>query len=92
MIPRAKGEALQTIQEAEGYALDRVNRSQGDAALFTALYDELPQGARGHAQAHVPRDHDRGAAPGGEQDHRRRRRCKGVLPLLNLDPSRSQGR
>ena len=34
VIPRARGEAQQVIQEAEGYATDRVNRSQGDAALF----------------------------------------------------------
>lgn len=39
VIPRARGEAQQAILQAEGYALDRVNRSQGDAARFTALYD-----------------------------------------------------
>ena len=37
-MPRARGEALQTIQEAEGYAADRVKRSEGDAARFEALY------------------------------------------------------
>ena len=40
VIPRASGEAQQTILQAEGYALDRVNRSKGDAARFKALYDE----------------------------------------------------
>ena len=40
VIPRASGEAQQTILQAEGYALDRVNRSEGDAARFKALYDE----------------------------------------------------
>ena len=39
-VPRALGEALQAIQQAEGYAVDRVNRSQGDAARFKALYAE----------------------------------------------------
>jgi membrane protease subunit HflK len=38
-IPRARGQALQAIQEAEGYSTDRVNRARGDAALFTALYE-----------------------------------------------------
>ena len=33
-----RGEALQAIQEAEGYATDRVNRAKGDAARFEALY------------------------------------------------------
>ena len=31
--------ALQTIQQAEGYALDRVNRATGDAERFTALFN-----------------------------------------------------
>ena len=39
-IPRARGEAERTIRAAEGYALDRVNRAQGDAARFKALYAE----------------------------------------------------
>ena len=37
VIPRSSGEAQQTILGAEGYALDRVNRSQGDASRFKAL-------------------------------------------------------
>ena len=40
VIPRAAGEAQQTILQAEGYALDRVNRSQGDSSRFTAVYAE----------------------------------------------------
>ena len=39
VIPRARGEAQQAILQAEGYALDRVNRSQGDSMRFTAVYD-----------------------------------------------------
>jgi membrane protease subunit HflK len=39
VIPKARGEALQAIQEAEGYATDRVNRARGDAARFSALLD-----------------------------------------------------
>jgi membrane protease subunit HflK len=40
VIPRASGEAQQTILQAEGYSLDRVNRSEGDASRFKALYEE----------------------------------------------------
>jgi len=40
LIPQARGQAEKTIKEAEGYALDRVNRSQGDASRFLALYEE----------------------------------------------------
>jgi membrane protease subunit HflK len=39
-IPSARGEAERTIKAAEGYALDRVNRAKGDAARFTAQYEE----------------------------------------------------
>jgi len=49
VIPRSSGEAQQTILSAEGYALDRVNRSQGDAARFKALeeaYRQAPEVTR----------------------------------------------
>ena len=43
VIPRARGEAEQAILQAEGYALNRVNRSEGDAARFIAVYEEYQQ-------------------------------------------------
>jgi membrane protease subunit HflK len=39
-IPRAKGEAEQVIQEAEGYAINRVNRAEGDVARFARVLNE----------------------------------------------------
>ncbi len=39
-IPAARGEAERTIKAAEGYALDRVNSAKGDAARFSALYEQ----------------------------------------------------
>lgn len=39
VIPRARGEAAETIQLAEAYALNRVNRSRGEAERFVALYE-----------------------------------------------------
>ena len=38
--PRARGEAAETVQLAEGYALNRVNRGTGEAERFIALYEE----------------------------------------------------
>ncbi len=38
-VPLAKGEAERLIKDAEGYAIDRVNRAQGDATKFKAVYD-----------------------------------------------------
>lgn len=43
VVPRSSGEAQQTILSAEGYALDRVNRSQGDASRFKALQEAYKQ-------------------------------------------------
>jgi membrane protease subunit HflK len=39
-IPAALGEAQRTVLEAEGYALDAINRAEGDAARFMAMYKE----------------------------------------------------
>ncbi len=39
-IPAARGAAERTIREAEGYALNRVNRAQGDVARFRQVYEE----------------------------------------------------
>ena len=40
VIPRATGVAEQTIQQAEGYALERVNRARGEADRFKKVYVE----------------------------------------------------
>ncbi len=40
VIPRAAGEAEQTIQQSEGYALNRVNTAQGEVSRFNDLYEE----------------------------------------------------
>ncbi len=39
-IPAAQGEAQRVIRDAEGYALARVNRAQGDAERFIAVWKE----------------------------------------------------
>ncbi|MDR3284547.1 MAG: FtsH protease activity modulator HflK [Treponema sp.] len=39
-IPKAEGERAQIIQQADGYAVDRVNRARGDVARFNSVYEE----------------------------------------------------
>jgi membrane protease subunit HflK len=39
-IPRARGEADQLVQIAQGYGSERVNRANGDAARFNSVYEE----------------------------------------------------
>ncbi len=49
VIPLSRGEAKQRIAEAEGYALDRVNRAKGEVARFSELlaaYRESPEVTR----------------------------------------------
>ena len=43
VIPRAKGQALQTVQQAEAYSVDRINTALGDASRFTEIYKEYSQ-------------------------------------------------
>jgi len=40
VIPRARGEAQETIQLAEAFALNRVNRAEGEANRFNSLFTE----------------------------------------------------
>jgi membrane protease subunit HflK len=39
-IPKARGEADQLIQIAQGYATERVNRANGDVARFNSVFEE----------------------------------------------------
>jgi len=39
-IPKARGQADQMIQIAQGYAAERVNKARGDVARFASVYSE----------------------------------------------------
>lgn len=39
-IPKVKGEADKMIQQAQGYAAERINKAKGDVARFNAVYSE----------------------------------------------------
>ncbi|MDT8421038.1 MAG: FtsH protease activity modulator HflK [Desulfuromonadales bacterium] len=39
-VPRARGEAKQALQEAEGYAVERINKARGETNRFLALLTE----------------------------------------------------
>ncbi|MCP5108498.1 MAG: FtsH protease activity modulator HflK [bacterium] len=45
-IPKASGEAEKTIQESEGYAIERVNKAKGDVARFLAVFSEYRKNPR----------------------------------------------
>ena len=84
VIPRARGEAQQTILQAEAYALDRVNRAEGEATRFTAVeaaYRQAPNVTRRRMyletmQRILPQVGRKVFVAEG---------ATGVLPLLSLD-------
>ncbi len=39
-VPRARGEAKKTVEEAEGYAIERTNKALGETNRFQALLEE----------------------------------------------------
>ncbi len=43
VVPRAKGEAKQKIEQAQAYKIDRINTATGDASRFNQIYAEYKQ-------------------------------------------------
>lgn len=39
-VPRARGEAEETLRGAEGYSIEQVNRAKGEAERFVRIHDE----------------------------------------------------
>ena len=84
VIPRARGQALQTIQEAEGYYLDRVNTARGDSARFASLYlayERAPEVTRKRIFLETMTEVLTKVGRKVIMDES----AQGVLPLLNLD-------
>ena len=84
IIPRARGEAQQTILQAEGYALDRVNRAQGEAARFAAVeaaYRQAPDVTRRRLYLETMQR----ILPSVGRKVFVAEGATGVLPLLSLD-------
>jgi membrane protease subunit HflK len=83
VIPRAGGEAQQTIQQAEGYATDRVNRARGDSELFKSLlaaYRRAPEVTRRRLYLEMIQ----AVYPNVQQKIILDPNLQGVLPLLPL--------
>ncbi|MFP4583537.1 MAG: FtsH protease activity modulator HflK [Thermodesulfobacteriota bacterium] len=83
-IPAARGEAERTVRAAEGYALDRVNTAKGDAARFTAIYEEYVK-AKDVTRRRMYLEALREILPKLERKTIIDEELGGVLPLLNLD-------
>lgn len=82
-IPGARGEAQATVLAAQGYALDRVNRSKGDVARFEAVlteYRKAPDVTRRRLYIEAMGE----VLPKIERRILVDESVEGVLPLLNL--------
>ncbi|MBX0335415.1 FtsH protease activity modulator HflK [Pontibacter sp. HSC-14F20] len=89
IIPRARGEADETVQLAEAYALTRVNVATGEAARFSALFEEYVKAPEVTKKRLYLETMERILPKIGGKvivDER----GNNVLPLLNLDQNKTQ--
>ena len=84
VVPKARGEAEQTIREAEGYELDRVNRAKGDANKFLAVWQAYRQAPEVTRQR-IYLETLRGVLPELKEKIFIDESQKGIVPLLNLN-------
>lgn len=89
VIPRARGEASETIELANAYALNRVNRAQGEAERFNSVYVEFIRAPEVTRRRLYLETMERIIPKIGNKiivDEK----GTNVLPLLNIDQQRSQ--
>lgn len=90
-IPRARGEARKMVEEAQGYAIERINHAEGDVARFNAIYKEYTK-ARDVTKTRMYVETLRAALPNAKEIVVYDQGQKGMIPLLNLgDAMRGTG-
>ncbi|PIE74538.1 MAG: FtsH protease activity modulator HflK [Deltaproteobacteria bacterium] len=82
-IPAAQGEAERVIRQAEGYALDRINRAKGDAERFTAVYNEYKK-AKDITKRRLYLEMMNELLPQMEEKYIIDEDQKNILPFLNI--------
>ncbi len=87
VVPLARGEAQQSIENAEGYRVQRVNRAEGDASRFNALQAEY-QKAPAVPRTRLYLEGLQRVMPKTKQTVIVDSEAKGLLPLLNLSGER----
>ena len=85
-VPRASGEALKIIQEAEAYAVERVNEARGDANRFLAMWQEY-QKAKDVTRRRLYLETLSEVLPQIEKKFVIDESQTGILPLLPLESS-----
>lgn len=85
-VPRARGEAKKVLQEAEGYAVERVNQARGETNRFLALlteYRKAPSVTRSRIYLETLEE----VLPRLEEIYVMDDKTGGLLPLLPLRKS-----
>jgi membrane protease subunit HflK len=89
-VPRARGEAKKMLQEAEGYAVERINKAQGETSRFLALlveYQKAPSVTRRRIYLETLEE----VLPRLEETYIMDEKSGGLLPLLPLRKSLEGG-
>lgn len=82
-VPRARGEAKKALQEAEGYAVERINKARGETTRFLALlaeYRKAPDVTRRRIHLETLEE----VLPRLEEIYVMDEQTGGLLPLLPL--------
>ncbi|MBA7657382.1 Modulator of FtsH protease HflK [subsurface metagenome] len=83
VIPRAGGQALQIVQQAEAYSINLVNTAAGDAQRFTQIWAEYKQN-KDVTRRRLYLESLNKVLPGLEKKYIIDDKVKGVLPLMNI--------
>ncbi|MEO8180792.1 MAG: FtsH protease activity modulator HflK [Deltaproteobacteria bacterium] len=84
VIPLAEGEKDQRIREADGYRIKRINEAEGDAARFSALFEEYSK-APEVTRRRIYVETLQAVLPNLRSKIIIDEKTRSVLPLLNLD-------
>lgn len=82
-VPRARGEAKRIVQEAQGYAVERINKALGETNRFSALlieYQKAPEVTR--KRIHIETMEE--VLPNLDEIYIMDKKIGGLLPLLPL--------
>ncbi len=83
IIPKASGQALQMVEQAEAYAIDRTNTAIGDASRFTEIWKEYDQ-SKDVTRRRLYLEALGKVLPNLEKKYIIDDNVKGLLPLMNV--------
>ena len=83
VVPLAKGEAEETIREAEGYSLSKINSAKGEAERFLVTWEEYKK-APDITKKRLYLETMRDVLPKAKHKYIIDPRQSSILPLLNI--------